>query len=133
MTINTDGGARGNPGPGACGAVLKDSNGIILEKRGKYLGVVTNNQAEYEGIILGMELALDRKVDCVEFLLDSELIVKQLVGLYRVKEPKLIPMYQRTKNLEARLREVHYRAIPREKNKDADAVVNKVLDAHTKQ
>ncbi|KKT69726.1 MAG: Bifunctional RNase H/acid phosphatase [candidate division WWE3 bacterium GW2011_GWB1_44_4] len=133
MTINTDGGARGNPGPGACGAVLKDSNGIILEKRGKYLGVVTNNQAEYEGIILGMELALDRKVDCVEFLLDSELIVKQLVGLYRVKEPKLIPMYQRTKNLEARLREVHYRAVPREKNKDADAVVNKVLDAHTKQ
>ncbi|HAZ29334.1 TPA: bifunctional RNase H/acid phosphatase, partial [candidate division WWE3 bacterium] len=128
-----DGGARGNPGPGACGAVLKDSNGIILEKRGKYLGVVTNNQAEYEGIILGMELALDRKVDCVEFLLDSELIVKQLVGLYRVKEPKLIPMYQRTKNLEARLREVHYRAVPREKNKDADAVVNKVLDAHTKQ
>jgi len=133
VTINTDGGARGNPGPGACGAVLKDSNGIILEKRGKYLGVVTNNQAEYEGIILGMELALDRKVDCVEFLLDSELIVKQLVGLYRVKEPKLIPMYQRTKNLEARLREVHYRAVPREKNKDADAVVNKVLDAHTKQ
>ncbi len=133
MTINTDGGARGNPGPGACGAVLKDINGIILERRGKYLGVVTNNQAEYEGIILGMELALERKIECAEFLLDSELIVKQLTGLYRIKEPKLIALYQKAKELAAKIPEIHYRTIPREQNKDADQIVNKVLNSPIKQ
>lgn len=128
MIINTDGGSRGNPGPGACGAVLKDRNGNIVAQKGKFLGVCTNNEAEYQGLILGLETAVEMGADNAEVLMDSELVVKQLKGEYRVKNAKLFPLYQQVKALEQKIGEVFYRAIPREQNKLADAMVNKVLD-----
>ncbi|PIS22692.1 ribonuclease H [candidate division WWE3 bacterium CG08_land_8_20_14_0_20_41_10] len=128
MIINTDGGSRGNPGPGACGAVLKDRNGNIVAQKGKFLGVCTNNEAEYQGLILGLETALEMGADTAEILMDSELVVKQLKGQYRVKNAKLFPLYQQVKGLGGKIGQVSYRAVPREQNKLADAVVNKVLD-----
>lgn len=128
MTINTDGGSRGNPGPGACGVVIKDRSGNTIKEQGKYLGICTNNEAEYQGLILGLELALTMKADNVEILMDSELVVKQLKGLYRVKEPRLALLYKTAKELERQIGAVSYFAIPREKNKQADAIVNMVLD-----
>lgn len=128
MIINTDGGSRGNPGPGACGVVLKDQAGRVIKERGKYLGICTNNEAEYKGLILGLELALELSADTVEILMDSELVVKQLKGQYRVKEPKLYKLYLQAKNLEKLLGNVTYYAIPREQNKRADSLVNRILD-----
>lgn len=128
MIINTDGGSRGNPGPGACGAVLKDRNGIVVAQKGKFLGICTNNEAEYQGLILGMETALELGTEGAEVLMDSELVIKQLKGEYRVKNAKLFPLYQKVKELEQKLGEVSYFAVPREQNKLADAMVNKVLD-----
>ena len=129
MIINTDGGARGNPGPGACGAVVKDQTGHVVRREGKFLGVCTNNEAEYHGLILGLETALELGADCLEVNMDSELVVKQLRGEYRVKEPRLAELYAKTKALEQKFSEVRYFAVKREKNKEADAVVNQVLDA----
>jgi ribonuclease HI len=131
VLINTDGGSRGNPGPGACGAVLTNTNGSVLLQQGKFLGICTNNEAEYHGLILGLELALEAHTESVEMLLDSELVVKQLTGAYRVKDAKLLPLYRQAKELEQRIGQVVYRAIPREQNKLADAMVNKVLDEHS--
>lgn len=128
MIINTDGGARGNPGPGACGAVLKDHTGNIIKKVGKYLGVCTNNEAEYQGLLLGLKYAVELGADCAEVLMDSELIVNQMKGAYRVKTPHLIPLHQQAKELENQLERVTYFAVRREQNKLADAIVNKVLD-----
>lgn len=130
MTINTDGGSRGNPGPGACGVVLKDRTGNIVKQAGKYLGSCTNNEAEYRGLILGLATALEMGVDSAEVLMDSELIVNQMRGAYRVKTPHLIPLYEQAKTLEQKLGAVTYFSVPREKNKQADAIVNKVLDDH---
>ena len=131
MIINTDGGSRGNPGPGACGAVLKDRNGNVVKQKGKFLGVCTNNEAEYQGLILGLETALEMGADGVEILTDSELAIKQLKGEYRVKNAKLFPLYQKVKELEQRIGAVSYFAVPREQNKLADSMVNKILDQQT--
>lgn len=128
MIVNTDGGSRGNPGSGACAAVLKDYNGSVLEAKGKFLGCCTNNEAEYNGLILGLSLALEKGADSVEILMDSELVVKQLRGEYRVKEPKLLPLYKKVKELADQIGNVSYHAIPREQNKAADKIVNQVLD-----
>lgn len=131
MIINTDGGARGNPGPGACGIVIKDRNGNIVRRRGKYLGICTNNEAEYNGLILGLESALELGADSVEVNMDSELVVKQLTGKYRVKEPRLAQLYFKAKALEQKFSGVRYLAVKRERNKDADAIVNQVLNSKT--
>jgi ribonuclease HI len=128
VTINTDGGSRGNPGPGACGAILKDRNGSVVAQKGRFLGVCTNNEAEYRGLILGLKTALEMGADSAEVLMDSELVIKQLKGTYRVKNAKLLPLYQKVKGLEQKIGEVSYFAVPREQNKLADAIVNKVLD-----
>ena len=131
MIINTDGGARGNPGPGACGAIIKDQTGNIIRREGKFLGVCTNNEAEYQGLILGLEIAMELGADSVEVNMDSELVVKQLRGEYRVKEPRLAEFYAKAKALEQKFSEVRYFAVRREKNKEADAIVNQVLDGQS--
>ncbi|MBU0649837.1 ribonuclease HI family protein [Patescibacteria group bacterium] len=128
MIINTDGGARGNPGPGACGAVVKNRNGQVLREEGKYLGCCTNNEAEYHGLILGLQLAAEMQADQVEIIMDSELVVKQLQGTYRVKEPRLQALYVQAKKLEGQIGHVTYFAVPRAKNKQADSIVNRILD-----
>ena len=131
MIINTDGGARGNPGPGACGAIIKDQTGNIIRREGKFLGVCTNNEAEYQGLILGLETALELGANSAEVNMDSELVVKQLGGEYRVKEPRLAELYTKAKALEQKFSEMRYFAIRREKNKEADAIVNQVLDGQS--
>lgn len=130
MIVSTDGGARGNPGPGACGAVVRDRSGKVIRQEGKFLGICTNNEAEYQGLILGLETVLDMGADVVEVSMDSELVVKQVKGLYRVKEPRLAQFFKKVKELEGQIGLVTYISVPREKNKLADSIVNNVLDEH---
>jgi len=128
-----DGGARGNPGPAASGAVLYelDSKGQVGEKVaevGKYLGEATNNQAEYQAIILGLLKAKEMNFDSVDAYLDSELAVKQLNGEYRVKNEELAKLFLQIHNLKQKFHSTQFSHVPRERNKEADAVVNKTID-----
>ncbi len=130
----TDGGSRGNPGPAAAGIVLKNGSNEIIKSGGKYLRVCTNNEAEYRALILGLKTAIKFDVKELECYLDSELIVKQLTGAYRVRDQNLKKFYDEIKILEKHfdsLDSVEYKHIPRDQNKEADAIVNKVLDAAT--
>ncbi len=129
--IYTDGGARGNPGPGALGVVIKKDSEIIL-KKSKYLGKTTNNQAEYYAIIEGLKEAKSEKIKEIECYLDSELIVKQLSGEYRVKDKKLIPLYNKVVELKEEFLDIDFIHIPRSKNKEADFLVNEELDKSLK-
>ena len=99
MNLFTDGGARGNPGPGAIGVVFKDDGGKIVFELGKYLGKCTNNEAEYEALITGLETAIEKKYSELTCHLDSELVVKQLNGLYKVKNERLKVLFNKA-NLE---------------------------------
>jgi ribonuclease HI len=129
-TLYADGGSRGNPGPAASGAVLYDENGDVLREIGTYLGVTTNNVAEWTALLEGLRAALSVGVDELRVRLDSELVVKQLSGAYRVKHPGLIPLYNEAKQLLRRFAEVEVRHVRRAENAAADALVNSVLDAH---
>lgn len=126
--LYTDGGARGNPGPAGIGAVLYDTSGNVIFEKKDYLGVSTNNEAEYKGLIFGLESALAREVKDIVCHLDSELVVKQLNGEYRVKSPHLRELYNRVKELEGTYNSISYLHVPRAKNKVADSLVNRVLD-----
>ena len=129
-TLYADGGARGNPGPAASGAVLYAEDGEVLEEIGTFLGVTTNNVAEWTGLLEGLKAALERGVDDIAIRLDSELVVRQLSGAYRVKHPGLIPLHAEAKVLLRKFNRFDVRHVPRKQNKAADAVVNQVLDAH---
>lgn len=137
LKIFTDGGARGNPGPAACAFVVADQAGNLREKRGKYLGTATNNEAEYQGVIEALSYLsnLSHLNDLsVEFFLDSELIVNQINGLWKVKEPRLRELLLRVREAEAVLVKrfpslvLTYSSVPRAQNQEADTVVNEVLD-----
>lgn len=125
----TDGAARGNPGPAGCGAVLKRPDGELLASESRYLGTTTNNVAEYKGLLLGLELALDRGVESIEVRADSELLIRQLNGEYRVKSPGLKPLYEEAKRLLARFRAVRLTHVRRELNIEADKLANRGIDA----
>lgn len=127
--LYTDGGARGNPGPSAGAAVLYDDNGVLLEQSSEYYGVSTNNQAEYRALLLGLNSALKKGIKVLSVFLDSELIVKQLNGQYRVKDVSLAAYYNIVKSLEGSFTFVSYTHIPRVLNKEADFLVNKELDS----
>ncbi len=129
-TLFADGGSRGNPGPAASGAVLYDERGDVLREIGTFLGVATNNVAEWNGLLEGLKAALELGVDDLAVRMDSELVVKQLSGQYRVKHPGLIPLHAEAKGLLRRFGRVDVRHVPRRENAAADAVVNQVLDAH---
>jgi ribonuclease HI len=129
-TLFADGGSRGNPGPAASGAVLYDEEGDLVEEIGTFLGVATNNVAEWTGLLQGLKAAIARGVDDLAVRLDSELVVKQLSGAYRVKHPGLIPLHAEAKSLLRKFARVDVRHVPRKQNAAADAVVNQVLDAH---
>jgi ribonuclease HI len=124
-----DGGARGNPGPAALGAVLVDESGGLLREVGEFLGTTTNNVAEWRALLAGLAAALEMGVDDLKVRLDSELVVRQLSGEYRVKHPDLIPLHNRARSLMRRFAHVEVRHVPRNQNKLADALVNAVLDA----
>lgn len=129
FTLNTDGGARGNPGPAAGAAVIKDKQGTIVKKLGKYLGTSTNNDAEYQALIMGLELALELEIKNIKCILDSELVVKQLNGEYKVKIDRLKEYFAKIKTLEKNFDHITFEHVRREYNKEADALVNQVLDA----
>jgi ribonuclease HI len=130
VIVYSDGGSRGNPGPSASGFVLFDKNGKLLFEGGKYLGITTNNQAEYQAVLLGLEKALELGARFVDFRMDSLLIVNQMAGIYKVKNRDLWPIYERIKELAKEFEHVKFSHVRREFNKDADALVNKVLDEH---
>lgn len=123
-----DGGARGNPGPAGSGAVLKTIEGKPIAQATVYLGVTTNNVAEYRGILLGLKLALDHHIEHIDIRLDSELVVKQLRGEYKVRHPGLQPLWYEARQLLTRFPQWQLSHIPRELNKDADKLVNDVID-----
>lgn len=135
LIIHTDGGARGNPGPAAYGAVIEQEGGKQIVKIGEFLGVRTNNQAEYSGVIGALEFVkknlFSKTGDLkLEFYLDSDLIVNQLSGKYKIKSAELAVLAIKVKGLEKEISaSVIYRHIPREQNKFADKIVNQVLDS----
>ncbi len=127
--LSCDGGARGNPGPGALGYVLYDPAGTVRDERAEYLGTVTNNVAEYRALIAGLQAARRLEVSRLRVQMDSELVVRQMLGVYRVKHAGLKPLHREARRLAAQFEEVEFSAVPRERNHRADALVNEVLDA----
>ena len=127
--LSTDGGARGNPGPAAFGYVLETDDGTLLDARGEAIGHATNNVAEYRALIAGLEKALELGVDELEVVSDSELLVRQMTGVYRVKNEALRELSLEAARLARRLGKVEYRAVRREHNELADRLVNEALDA----
>ena len=127
--LSTDGGARGNPGPAAYGYVLEAEDGTVLDARGETIGVATNNVAEYRALIAGLEKAVELSIDELEVISDSELLVKQMQGEYRVKNEALRELNDEANFLEKKLGRVRYKAVRREHNELPDKLVNDALDA----
>jgi ribonuclease HI len=125
----TDGGARGNPGPAAYGFVLESEDGTLLAAEGEAIGTATNNVAEYSGLIAGLQKAVELHVPQVEVVSDSELMVKQMRGEYRVKNEALRELYDEATALARRVGKVEYRHVRRAHNELADKLVNDALDA----
>lgn len=128
LTIYTDGGARGNPGPAATGVVIKDEKGKVVSAFGDYLGKQTNNYAEYMAIISGLKKSLDLGATEVDCIADSKLVVEQLNRRWKVKEPTLQKLFIEAWNLLQKFKRVRISHVLRHKNKEADAEVNRVLD-----
>jgi ribonuclease HI len=127
--LSTDGGARGNPGPAAFGYVLEAEDGGVLAAHGEAIGRATNNIAEYRGLLAGLAKAAELGVTELEVISDSELLVKQMQGEYRVKNETLRTLWEEASELERRFDRVRYSAVRREHNELADRLVNEALDA----
>ena len=127
--LSTDGGARGNPGPAAYGYVLESEDGHVLDARGEPIGVATNNVAEYRALIAGLESALQRGVNELEVVSDSELLVKQMQGEYKVKNETLRVLQREAAELADGLKRITYTAVRRAHNELADSLVNEALDS----
>lgn len=132
VRIYTDGGARGNPGPAGIGAVIIDldqgSEGEVLAEISEYIGETTNNQAEYQAVIAGLKKAADLKAQEVEIVSDSELLVKQCRGEYKVKDPDLAKLFMKVWNLQQNFKKVIFNHTLRSGNKEADRLVNEAID-----
>jgi ribonuclease HI len=126
--LHVDGGARGNPGPAGYGFVISSGDGPLVQ-RGGYVGQATNNVAEYSALVAGLEAAAELGIREVEVMADSELMVRQMTGQYRVKNEGLKPLYAKAQAAAARIGKVSYQHIPREKNKEADKLANMAIDA----
>ncbi|HEU0075781.1 MAG TPA: ribonuclease HI family protein [Dehalococcoidia bacterium] len=124
----SDGASRGNPGPASYGALVIDPGGEVVHEASEPLGVTTNNIAEYRGLIAALEAALALGARRVEARMDSELLVRQAIGRYRVKNRGLIPLHNRVLNLRGQFDEVVFKHVPRAQNKQADALANQALD-----
>ena len=127
--LSTDGGARGNPGPAAYGYVLETDDGTVLAAHGETIGVATNNVAEYRAVVEGLRKAVEVGVDELEVVSDSELIVHQMRGEWKIKNDALKALWQEAQELAGRLARVSYTAVRREHNELADRLVNEALDA----
>ena len=129
VIVHVDGGARGNPGPAAAAAVVTDPDGQVLDEAAETLGTVTNNVAEYRGLLLGLQRARELGATEVEVVNDSELIAKQVNGEYRVKHADMKPLHRAATELLAEFDRWSMRSVPRAQNAHADALVNQALDA----
>jgi ribonuclease HI len=127
--VHVDGGARGNPGPAAAAAVVSGPDGQVLDKAHEFLGVTTNNVAEYRGLLLGLSRARELGATEVEVVNDSELISKQVNGEYKVKHPDMKPLHAQAMKDLAAFDRWKVRSVPRAENAAADALVNEALDA----
>ncbi len=128
LVLYTDGGARGNPGHAAIGVVIYDAGGKEVEKFSKYLGTTTNNQAEYRALLAGLEMAAKLGAKSIVCHMDSELVVRQLQGKYKVREEGLAVLATDALRLTQKFEQVEFVHVPREKNKLADQLVNEALD-----
>ena len=128
LVAHVDGGSRGNPGPAAVGVVVSDMGGAVLREEGRVIGRATNNVAEYRALLLGIELASELGADELELIGDSELIVKQVRGEYRVKDAGLRPLHAEVKAALTGFGDWSIRHVRREQNADADRLVNEALD-----
>jgi len=133
VIANIDGGARGNPGPAAYGFVLRDAGGAVLVAAGKAVGRATNNVAEYYGLIAALDAARERGVERLRVESDSELLVRQMEGRYRVKSPDLRPLHERAVKLSRAFEHFEIAHVPREKNREADRLVNEALDGENSE
>ena len=124
-----DGGSRGNPGPGACGFVLYEGDKLLTDG-GQFFKHCTNNQAEYQSLKQGLKAALKRQINNLQIYMDSQLIVKQIKGEYKVRHSSLQPLHQEIKADLAKLKHYQINFVPRHFNQEADAVVNRILDEH---
>lgn len=127
--LSTDGGSRGNPGPAAAAYVLETEDGTVLDAHGQTIGVATNNVAEYRALVDGLRKAVELRVDDLEVVSDSELLVKQMRGEYRVKNKALIELSLEAARLARQIASVRYTAVRREHNELADRLVNEALDS----
>jgi ribonuclease HI len=125
---NIDGGSRGNPGPAAYGVVVRDGSGAIVARLKKYIGVNTNNVAEYFGLIAALDYAQTHGVRALRVESDSELMVKQMRGQYKVRSAELKPLFERAKKMSQGLESFRIEHVYREQNREADALVNQALD-----
>jgi ribonuclease HI len=132
LTGFSDGGSRGNPGPAASGFVLIDTTENLVSEGGAYIGIATNNVAEYQALYLALKRALELKASILHMKLDSELVVNQMNGLYKVNDQNLMPLHNRIEELMNRFEKVTFSHVSREDNTLADGMVNKLLDAHIK-
>lgn len=134
LTIHSDGGARGNPGPAAYGFVVTSEDNEVIYERGEYIGETTNNVAEYTGVLKSLEWIdqnIPEKPERISVVLDSELVARQLSGVYKVKNENLRGYYHTIKKLEESVGvPIRYTSVPRIQNKKADALVNSALDTH---
>jgi ribonuclease HI len=128
MVVNVDGGARGNPGPAAVGVVLRNGGGQVVEELGKRIGSATNNVAEYRALLLGIERARELGATELELIGDSELIVRQVKGEYKVKDAALRELHTQVKTALAPFESWSIRHVRREANAEADRLVNETLD-----
>jgi ribonuclease HI len=129
LIVETDGAARGNPGLAGAGIIIKDERGRRVETIGKFLGVTTNNQAEYRALIEGLLAVLRHNPESVTVRMDSELVVKQMNGQYRVRHPEILALYLEAVEAAQALPEVHFELVPRESNPGADRVANIAIDS----
>lgn len=129
--IYTDGASRGNPGEAGVGVLITDTQGKELDRIAKYIGITTNNVAEYTALIEGLNAALARGITEVQVISDSELLVRQVSGKYKVKQPHLQKLYQQVKSLTAQFKNTIIEHVPREKNREADSLANEAIDEKT--
>ena len=133
ISAHCDGGARGNPGPAGYGALIQDSNGMVIAELSEFLGIRTNNYAEYSGLLGCLQFALDNHHPRLRVVSDSELMVKQIQGKYQVKSPDLKPLYEEAKRRIAKLEKFEITHALRHKNKDADRLANEAMDRGMKR
>lgn len=129
LVAHIDGGSRGNPGPAAFAAVMKTADGALLEEISGFLGRTTNNVAEYQALLAALDYALKHNCRRLRVLADSELLVHQINGVYKVKNSGLKPLYERARHLISQIESFSIQHVYREQNREADRLANRTLDA----